>query len=202
MINTSMKRLPVGAVVLMLVTLSPVAPADDVTDAVNEALQFYKEGKYSEAASNLNYAAQLVQQKKGTSMESILPEPLSGWTAEEATSQTAGAAMFGGGVTVERNYAKESGGTVKIQVVTDSPLLQSMMMMMTNPMFATANGGKLETISGHKAIVKMNPGEQGGQIQLVIANRFLVTIGGNGVTKDDMVAYASAIDYQKMQSLP
>lgn len=201
MINTSMKRLPVGAVVLMLVTLSPVAPADDVTDAVNEALQFYKEGKFSEAASNLNYAAQLVQQKKGTSMESILPEPLSGWTAEEATSQAAGAAMFGGGVTVERNYTKES-GTVKIQVVTDSPLLQSMMMVMTNPMFATADGGKLVTISGQKAIVKMNPGEQGGQIQLVIANRFLVTIGGNGVTRDDMVAYASAIDYQKMQSLP
>lgn len=201
MFKLSMKCLSVGAVVLLLATLSSAAAADDVTDSVNEALQFYKDGKYTEAATSLNYAAQLVQQKKGTSMESILPEPLSGWTAEAASSQAAGASMFGGGVTVERRYARDS-GTVNIQVVTDSPMLQSMMMMLANPMFATADGGKLESINGQRAIVKMNSGDRSGQIQLAIASRFLVTIQGNEVSKDDMVAYARAIDYKKMTTLP
>jgi hypothetical protein len=201
MFSISMKCLPVGAVALLLVTISPAAAADEVTDSVNEAMQFYKDGKYSEAASGLNYAAQLVQQKKGAAMESILPEPLSGWTAEAATSQAAGAAMFGGGVSVERRYARDS-STVNIQVVTDSPMLQSMMMMMANPMFATSDGGKLETINGQRAIVKMNTGDRSGQIQLVIASRFLVTIQGDEVSKDDMVDYARAIDYKKMTTLP
>jgi hypothetical protein len=201
MFNVSMKGIPVCKASLLLVTRSSVASADDVTDSVNEALQFYKDGKYTEAASSLTYAAQLIQQKKGASMESILPEPLTGWTAEETSSQAASAAMFGGGVTVERMYARDS-NTVKIQVVTDSPMLQSMIMMMTNPMFATSNGGKPETINGQRAIVKINSGEKSGQIQLVIANRFLVTIDGEEVSKEDLVAYARAIDYQKMTSLP
>ena len=201
MVNFSRLRIPVGAVAVVLVMSSWPASADDVTDAVEEALQFYKDGKYTEAASSLNYAAQLVQQKKGASMESLLPEPLDGWTAEEASSQSAGTAMFGGGLTAERRYVKDQ-STVNIQIVTDSPLLQSMMMMMANPMFATSSGGKLETINGQKAIVKLNPNDRSGQIQIVVANRFLVTLDGAEVTRDDVVAYAKAIDYGKMAALP
>src|SRR5690606_40271200 len=38
--------------------------ADDVTDAIDDGISAYKKGAYSEAASQLEYAASLVRQKK------------------------------------------------------------------------------------------------------------------------------------------
>ncbi len=187
-------------VLLCSMFFSGLAFADDVTDAINEALQYYQDGKYSDAMTSLNYASQLIGQKKGGDLQSFLPQPLAGWEAEEATSQSMGAAMLGGGVSAERQYNKGS-GSVRIQIVTDSPMLQSMMMMFGNPMLAGADGGKLEKIAGEKAIVKYNAADKSGDIKLVVANRFLVTLDGNDVSLEDLKAYAAKIDYKKLAAM-
>ena len=179
---------------------SGIAFADDVTDAINEALQNYNDGKFSDAMTSLNYASQLIGQKKGGDLQSFLPQPLGGWEAEEATSQSMGAAMLGGGVSAERQYNKGS-SSVRIQIVTDSPMIQSMMMMFGNPMLAGADGGKMEKISGEKAIVKYNAAEKTGTITLVIANRYLVTLDGNDAALEDLKAYAGKIDYKKLAAM-
>jgi hypothetical protein len=174
---------------------------DDVVDSINEGMEFYKNGEFAEATSSLNYAVQLIQQKKGESLAGLLPEPLEGWTAEEAQSQAAGAAMFGGGVTAERGYSKDS-GRISIQIVTDSPMLQGVMMMFSNPMFATADGGKMVRIGRQKAIVKYSSVEESGDLKMVVNNRFLVTVEGSGVSHEELVDYAKAIDTKKMADLP
>jgi polyhydroxyalkanoate synthesis regulator protein len=179
---------------------SAMVYADDITDSINEALQYYKEGKYSDAMGSLNYASQLIGQKKGGDLQAFLPKPLQGWTAEEPSSQAAGSQMFGGGVTAERTYTKDI-GSVTVGIVTDSPVLQGMMMMFTNPMMATVDGGKLEKIGGEKAIVKYNSGDKSGNINIVIASRFLVTVEGSSVSLEDLKAYAGAVDYKKLATL-
>ena len=90
---------------------------------------------------------------------------------------------------------------ITVEIVTDSPLLQSMMMMFSDPMYATSDGGKLEKIKRQKAIVKFNPDTNRGDIKIVIANRFLVTVTGNRTTKEDLKAYAKAIDYKKLTAM-
>jgi hypothetical protein len=187
-------------VLLCSLVFSGLAFADDVTDAIDEAMQYYQDGKYSDAMTSLNYASQLIGQKKGGDLQSFLPQPLDGWEAEEATSQSMGAAMLGGGISAERQYNKGS-SSVRIQIVTDSPMLQSMMMMFGNPMLAGADGGKLEKIAGEKAIVKYNAADKSGDIKLVIANRFLVTLDGNDASLEDLKAYASTIDYKKLAAM-
>ena len=144
---------------------------------------------------------QLIQQMKGEGLESFLPEPLSGWTAEPANSQAASAAMMGGGVAASRQYSKNS-SSVDVQIITDSPMLQGMMMMFSNPMLATADGGKLERINGEKAIVKYNAANRDGEIQIVVANRFFIIIDGNDVSKEDLKGYAKGIDLKKLTTLP
>ena len=177
------------------------AEEDDVVNSINEGMEFYQSGEFAEATSSLNYAVQLIQQKKGESLSGLLPEPLDGWEAEEAQSQAAGAAMFGGGVTAERSYSKDN-SRVSIQIVTDSPMLQGVMMMFSNPMFATADGGKMVRVGRQKAIVKFTPEDESGDLQMVVNNRFLVTVEGSGVSNDDLVNYAKAIDTKKMADLP
>ncbi len=198
-VSKVIKTLVCGIAVLLM-TVSSIAYADDVTDSIDEALDAYKEGEYSAAVESLNYASQLINQKKGGKLSSLLPEPLDGWTAKTSKSSASGAAMFGGGITAERKYVKGD-NNVSIEIVADSPLIQSMMMMFSNPMYATSDGGKLEKIKRQKAIVKFNPDNKRGDIKIVVAKRFLVTIKGNRTTIDDLKAYAKAINYKKLKSL-
>ena len=185
----------------MLMAFSASGYANDIEGSIKEALQYYKNGEYKDAVESLNYASQLIQQKRGGGLESFLPEPLSGWTAREASSQAGGASMFGGGITAERQYSKDS-SSITVQIITDSPLMQGMMMMFSNPMLFTSDGGKLERIGRQKAIVKFDSNSKEGDIKIVVANRFLVLIEGQVITKENLKGYAKAIDYKKLLSLP
>ena len=120
----------------------------------------------------------------------------------EVVSQAAGTAMFGGGLSAEGRYHKGDQGSVTVKIVTDSPLLQSMMMLISNPMFASSSGGRLEKINGQTAIVKYETQEKRGDINVVIAGKVLVTVEGNDVSQDDIMAYAKAVDYDKILAIP
>jgi hypothetical protein len=188
-------RTVAAAIAFLLISVSGVQ-ADDVTDSLNDALTKYNSGQYTEAINSINYAEQLITQKKGEALTLIFPKPLDGWQAEEVKSDP----IFGGGITAERLYSKDA-AAVTISIASDSPMLQATMMLFTNPMFATADGGKLETISGQKAIVKYSAETKGGEIQMVVNNRFLVTVNGSEVAKEDMTAYLGSLDFNKLSTL-
>ena len=189
-----------AAFLFMSVVSSPVL-ADEVTDSVNEALKQYSNGEFADAVQSLDYAAQLIRQKKGGQLEAFLPKPISGWKAEDAKSQAMGSAMFGGGVTAERSYVKGD-SRVNVKIITDSPMMQGMMMMFSNPMMATSDGGKLEKINGERAIVKYSNENKDGNINIVIAGRFLITVDGNDVGRQDLIAFAQGIDFKKLAVMP
>lgn len=172
--------------------------ADDVTDSIDEAVKAYKDGDYATAASSLDAAAQLIRQKRAESFVNFLPAAPSGWTAEEATSGAAGAAMFGGAVTAERTYNKGD-ASVTVKLVTDSPMMSAMMMMMNNPMLLnSSDSGKMERIKGQKALVKYDAGEKDGEINIAVAGSLLVTVTGRGVTAAELKSFAEGIDYAKL----
>lgn len=176
----------------------PMPAAGNVLTTIKEATRQYEAGDYTGAASNLDYAAQLVRQHKSERMKSMLPEPLVGWEGKEANAQALGAAILGGGVTVSRAYKKGS-STLSIEIVSDSPVLQSVLMMVNNPMFAGAGGGRLETIKGQRAVLKYDSAKKTGELFVVVASRFLVTIKGRPAAKEDLLAYGEAIDYQVLE---
>ncbi|MBI4775649.1 MAG: hypothetical protein HY788_16020 [Deltaproteobacteria bacterium] len=193
-------NMALSVVALFLFSVGP-APADEVTEAIEEGLKQYNDGKYTEATGSLDYASQLIRQKKSQDLLKLLPEPLSGWTAEEGSSEAVGGAMFGGAVTAKRTYSKDS-SSVSVEFMADSPMLQGMMMMFTNPVFATSDGGKLEKISGQRAIVKYDASDKTGEIKIIVANRFLVTVSGDGIAKKELTDYAQAIQYDKLAVMP
>ena len=172
--------------------------ADDVTDSIEEALEYYNEGDFVEAASSLDYASQLIRQKRSGSLESFLPEPLSGWTAKDVESQASGGASIGGMISAKRIYRMEQ-SQITIEIITDSPMLQSMVMMFSNPAYASADGGKLTKIEKQKAVIKYKPSNKNGDINIVVAKKYLVTVKGRKVKESDLVDYASAINYKKLK---
>ncbi|MEZ5448439.1 MAG: hypothetical protein R3E95_00405 [Thiolinea sp.] len=202
MSTPSIFSLRAGILLLVLTSaflmLSTQARADDVTDSIQEASEAYAQGEHSAAIESLNYAVQLIQQKKGKGLEALLPVAPEGWSAEEAESTAVGAAMFGGGVTAERRYTRD-GSSVTVQIVTDSPMLQGMLALFSNPMFASSAGGRLEKIAGQKVMANYEKDRQSGDYKIAVDNRFLVTVTGEKVSQDEMKAFVEAIDFDAMK---
>ncbi len=171
---------------------------DNVLSTVEEAVKQYQSGDFTGAASNLDYASQLVRQKKGELMKKLLPEPLPGWLAGETNAQTIGTAILGGGVTVSRDYTKEN-SLLSLEIVSDSPVLQSVLMMIKNPMFAGAGGGQLKTVRGQRAVMNYDSSKRSGTLYVVIDGRFLVTVKGNAIERRDLLQLAEAVDYKALE---
>ncbi|HEY7884638.1 MAG TPA: hypothetical protein VIC08_06770 [Cellvibrionaceae bacterium] len=183
------------AILALFISCSLWASADDVTDAINEGISAYKEGAYSKAASQLEYAASLVRQKKAEEILAVFPDALSGWTASEAKSESAGAAMFGGGITASRSYSKDD-TRIDIEMIMDSPMLASMAGMFSNPSLITMNGGKLIQVQGQQGILNEQSGNP--EVMLMVNNNAMFTLRGSNASTDDVKAYAEALRLNKL----
>ncbi len=172
---------------------------DPILKTIHKAIEEYENNDFSNAASSLDYASQLIRQKKGEALTKLLPPPLDGWHAVAGKSQVTAASLFGGGLTAQKRYIKDN-SVVDISIITDSPILQSVIMMFSNPIFA-ASAGQFELINGYKGIVKFEDDNQ-GTINIVVNNRFLVTLEGKNTRREDLMDYAEHIDLKAIASLP
>jgi len=189
------KKALVTAMIASGLTLGSVAAADEVTDLLKEAIEAYEQGDFTLVKENLNYTTQLLNEKSADAIASALPEPLAGWSAEDAdTTASAAAGLFGGGIEASRVYTKK-GSSVKIDITGESPIMSQMMMMMSNPVLA-GSMGKMVRIGKQRGIQS----KDGQKLTIIFNNRLLISIEGES-SIEDKIAYAEAIDYDALQDL-
>lgn len=154
--------------------------------------------QYSTASTEFSYAAQYAKQLKGYALAEYLPEAGDGWTAENLEVVSAGAAMFGGGTTVEQDYVNAE-STVTIRILTDSPLMQSVAMMLNNPMIMMGANQQTETvmINNQRAMVETKSNGK-STVSLPYGGNYLLQ--GEG-PKDDVVALMNNIDFQGLSAV-
>ncbi|MBX7121501.1 MAG: hypothetical protein K1X42_05170 [Opitutaceae bacterium] len=174
--------------------------ADEVVDNLKTGISAYESNNFTEALQAIDYAGQLIRQKKGAAVAAILPNAPSGWTAEEAEADATAGAFMGGMVSVKRSYNKGD-AHVTIQIQSDSPLLQSMSLMFSNPAMIAGSGAKLETIKGQRVAVTFRNADKSGDIKAVVDGRYMVSIEGNGLSREDLVSFAGAMDFSKLAKL-
>jgi len=178
------------------------ARADEISDIIERGKKLYQEGKYSEASSELQYAVSQIQNLQAERLKGLLPEPLSGWTAEEASASAAAMGFLGGGVTASKTYNKEdTGESIEIQILTESPLLQTVMMFLTNPaMLAGQPDTKLVRVKGEKALEKFSAKNKEGELSLILEGNTLITVRGSEITnKNILYKYMEKIDFEVMK---
>ena len=199
-----LKRLLILTTLLIFVSWGTIpAAADEILNAMNEAIEAYKEKEYGEAAESLDYAKQLIQQLRTERIMKFLPEALPGW--ESKTAQTQSMGMLGGMAGVQKEYIKPGTGDqsrkrITINIMAESPMMQGMMTMF-NPMYASAQGGKLQKIKRNKAIVKYDPDNRSGEANVLVEKKYIVSIKGNSVEQKDLMDYAEAVDYKGLKDL-
>lgn len=167
----------------------------DIQQAIEEGQKAYQAGLLSQAAAQFDYVATLIRQQQAAGMGELFPAPLDGWQAEEVSSQAGSAAFFGGGINASRVY-RMGDKRLEIVITKDSPLLQTMAMLFTNPSMAAMGGYQVKRIQGQTAMFK----EEGStmELQMLIANRLLLQLNGQGISEAELNAYADAIDYQAL----
>jgi len=201
-LNFEEEKMKKGVIVLLVVILGLMgmagARADEISDTIERAKTLYQEGKYSEASSELQFVVGQIQNLQAEQLKKLLPDPLAGWTAEEATASTAPMGFFGGGVTANKTYNKEdTGESIEIQIITQSPLLQTVMMFLTNPMMLAAEpNAKLVRVKGEKAVEKFSAQDKEGELSLILEGKTLITVTGSEISdKNILYKYMEKMDF-------
>src|SRR5690606_29490561 len=155
----------------------------------------YKAGEISQDIAQLEYAGTLMRQQKGEQVKQAFPPPPAGWQAEEADSEVAAAAMFGGGISASRNYYNDA-HRIEMQLMMDSPMLQAFSMMLSNPSMIAMSGGKLTKIQGIQAVQKLDGDSL--ELQFMTPGGAMITLNGDSAAQSTMLQLANAIDLKKL----
>ncbi len=201
--NITVRMLALIVIMTFLFSDISISEEDQVIQAVNEGIQKYNEQKYGEAAGQFEYAAQLAKQKKGEQIKDFVQsiEPIEGWVGNQATSQAMAGGFMGGGVNVDREFTKDS-SRMNLTILSDSPLIQSVIMLFSNPAMAAASGGELSTINGERVVIKFDPNNNSGEVKSVIDGKYLFTLDSRAVTKDDLINQTKNVNFQDLKAIP
>ena len=172
-----------------LCALPFAAPADEVTGALQAAIEAYEAGDVRGTQAEIGFAEQALQQVVAASFQRFLPEPLDGWTRTVGDGDTAAMmAAMGGGAGADAGYRNDS-QYFEITMMADSPMLAMVMGMMSNPAMV---GGEMVRV-GRERFVWNN-----GELTGVIAGRILVQASGGGDARDAMVAHLETMDFDAL----
>jgi hypothetical protein len=177
-----------------------MALADDITDQLERGVKLYKEGKYGEALGEIDFASAQIRQKKADTFAAVFPD-VAGWTGDKADTQAMAKALLGGGITASRNYKRDK-DRVKMEVISDSPLLQSMAMVLNNPMLMQGGqGAKPVRVGDERAMLQTSNNR--AELQLMVESKVLVKVEANAGDKSEEVAkeFAGRLDLKKLKEL-
>jgi hypothetical protein len=176
-----------------LLAATPAVAADDIIDAIDQAKKAYQSGDMAGAKQSLDLASQLVGQKNAEGFAALLPAPLAGWKGDQAQTSSVGQIGFGASV-ASRRYENAKGDSVEVQITGDSAMIMQFAPLLNNPGIAGARG-KIIKVGSQRAIQTRE-----GDVNIVVANKFLVTVNGSADAASKM-SYAQAVNYDKLSKM-
>jgi hypothetical protein len=169
----------------------PQSRTDEAADAMRAAQKAYRNGQLLDAKQKLDAASALIATAAARKLQSFLPEAHDGWTVD-AGEAVAGAAPVD--LTASRSYAK-GGQRVTISISGDVRILAALAFTVIDAAQAKEAGARLVKINGTTGVVNSD-----GQIQILVANRFLVMAEGDA-PEDAKKLFLESIDVKGLSKL-
>lgn len=198
-----MKKIIACALVMAWTLALGAAPAkaDEISEQLERGLKLYKAGKVNEALAEVEFATAQMRQKKAEGFAVIFPEAPAGWKADKPESQSMGQAMFGGVISASRAYHKGE-SQVRVEIMSDSPLIQTLGVVLNNPMMMQGQGLKLARVGDQKALVQQSEDDQ-AELQMLVDNKVLVRVEASQTPKAGEVVkdFAGKVNLAKLREL-
>jgi hypothetical protein len=185
----------------LLLAGATYAAADPVIDQIEAGRRAYETGDARVAIQALQFAVSQIEEQLRAKQLTLLPEPLPGWTADDAAAGSGGLAAMIAGTTLTRTYRNEgTGAEVVITVTADSPLLSMMSMMMSTPMLMQAAPSNTPYTYGSFRGILEQQGTDTTKITLMVGTRILVQVDGSGAAdRATLEAYLEAMNLQDLE---
>ena len=175
--------------------------------------QAMKQGADAMAAASSAMGAMMGGDGKGAvepvdfrELKALLPEALGALKRGEATGEKTGAM----GIKVSNAEATYSAGDearIKLKIVDMGSMsgfagMAGAAWTMVDIDRETSTGyEKTSTVAGRKTYEKWNKDGKHGEVNMVVASRFMIEIRGDGVEIKDLKQAAAALDYGKLEAL-
>lgn len=198
----SQRPAALSAILIACAALTPVATvADEILDQIDTARRAYEGGEAGVAIEALNIAISQIQQQQTEAQLKLFPEPLTGWTADDAAAQATGLMAALTGKVLSRTYQQpETGAQVSITISANSPFLGFFSGLMQTPLFAQgADGLGAYVYQGYRGLLEPQDGGS-AKLSLVIGNNILLQVEGTGGAGADILeAYLNAMDLRALE---
>ena len=171
------------------------AQADEITDQLDAARGAYESGDLRGAVDTLNFAVAAIQEQITQGLLKLLPEPIAGWQADPAESESGGLASMITGTNLSRRYFRDDGGEVTLRLMANSPMLPMLTMFLSSPFMMQADPTtKPYSVKGQRGMIKQ--GTDGSvEATLMVGNTILVQAEGSATAGQEAVqAYLEALD--------
>lgn len=138
-------------------------------------------------------------------LKALLPADADGLKRKEASSEKN--AMMGFGIsTATAKYANDNGERIEVEIIdvagTGMALMGLAAWSMASIDKETEDGyEKTTTFKSHKAFEKYNTQSKNGEISVLVANRYIVQVKGDGVGIDKIKSVLDAIDLDALNKL-
>jgi hypothetical protein len=200
--------MPMRAVLIMLLAAGLAVPipagADEVTDQIDQARQYYEQGDVAGAIDELEFALQAMRGKIGQELLATFPEPASGWTMVETGDAPQASIPFATGTMLSRTYrAEEGGASIEAQLMSGGGFLQGLAGMLMNPQVLAAQpNAKRVRVGRENAVVTYDPQDRSAQLVLDLGGKGTIMLQGQNVTSGDpLVDLANRWDIKKAKEL-
>ncbi|HNQ13841.1 MAG TPA: hypothetical protein PKH65_03790 [Bacteroidia bacterium] len=175
----------------------------EIDKMLDEAKAYAKEEKYSLATASLQEAINKLNDEIGKQLLNNMPSAVDQMSyAKENDNVTSIGTMMGAGFTASRVYQGESGKTLNVSIMPNSPQADAIQMFFDNPQdYGVENdAGHTIKIQDRNALVKFSDDEEDeyAYAQMVI-QRALVTFSAQGYESEKkFVEAVNQIDLNKL----
>jgi hypothetical protein len=173
--------------VLMGVLLAlPAFAADNVPAQIDAARSAYQKNDLPRTARALEAALHDIHDRLGRAFADTMPAAPAGWQAEPP--EILGLGQVGGGLSVSRAYTKGE-SSLNASLFLDSPAVEAAAALIANPAATAAQPNmKRIKVGNEDALLRYDGSNKAGEVTLVLGNRVLLEIQGDGLTNADLLA--------------
>ena len=177
-----------GIVVVAL--LATPLQADDVSDALQAAVDAYAAGDLAGTNAAMTMAGQAISARQSALLEALLPPAPEGWTMTMTEDFSEGFGMLGGGAGAEARYENaDQSVSYTVSFIADNPMVASMGAMLGSVEMMALMGKVVKV--GDQALL-----ENEGNYSALAGNRVMFT--ATGAATDVMLPLVQTVDFAKL----
>jgi len=198
---SSYKNLKNYCLLILVSTSFLIAQGVNIKTITEKAVNEYQKGNYSIAIKEIERALDIMKQKQGKQLNSLLPKVLPGWTRGESSSKPMDPRGIVGGHIVEQTYNKGD-GFVTATLILEAPMVKEVRQSLNSSQMAqNRNGSRIELISNKKALIRYQEDQREGEISMLANSTTVAVVYGKNITLRELTNYAKLFKFAEISKI-